>query len=291
MYYYGYRYYIPKLGRWLSRDPIGERGGNNLYGFVGNDGVNRVDAYGLWAIEHNNSTSYAIAKREAGDSLNELAKNTGFAYTDVLGWARKDANGTVFSSKTDAERACKIFLPNRLLLVLPEKGSKPLFSEKKIAYPWYKVRYESNVALRKILSAGGDLYKKAGFMVKTFDYNWIDDESLLATQIDWPTMGVFIGGHGNPPLRWLKIFYEDMQYAPRAGNLKLNEETVFEPSFFQMKSNVYRYQSLLVFGCYTGMNDWRKLGAPQSPHVYVAPGKPNFIWEFPFQSLQPPIWK
>ncbi|PAW75658.1 MAG: hypothetical protein B9S38_00745 [Verrucomicrobiia bacterium Tous-C4TDCM] len=39
--YYGYRYYDPVTGRWPSRDPIEERGGINLYGFVGNDGVNR----------------------------------------------------------------------------------------------------------------------------------------------------------------------------------------------------------------------------------------------------------
>lgn len=32
---------------WLSRDPIEERGGLNLYGFVGNDGVNQVDYLGL----------------------------------------------------------------------------------------------------------------------------------------------------------------------------------------------------------------------------------------------------
>ena len=32
---------------WLSRDPIGEEGGLNLYGFVGNDGVNRWDYLGL----------------------------------------------------------------------------------------------------------------------------------------------------------------------------------------------------------------------------------------------------
>ncbi|MEI6169301.1 MAG: hypothetical protein WCS52_19125, partial [bacterium] len=31
---------------WPSRDPIGERGGLNLYGFVGNDGVNSVDYLG-----------------------------------------------------------------------------------------------------------------------------------------------------------------------------------------------------------------------------------------------------
>jgi RHS repeat-associated protein len=43
---YGYRYYDPLTGRWPSRDPIGEDGGENLYGFVGNDGVDRVDAFG-----------------------------------------------------------------------------------------------------------------------------------------------------------------------------------------------------------------------------------------------------
>jgi uncharacterized protein RhaS with RHS repeats len=44
---YGYRYYDPVTGRWPSRDPIGERGGVNLYGFVGNDGLDRVDYLGL----------------------------------------------------------------------------------------------------------------------------------------------------------------------------------------------------------------------------------------------------
>ena len=34
--YYNYRYYNPQDGRWLSRDPIGERDGNNLYLFAGN---------------------------------------------------------------------------------------------------------------------------------------------------------------------------------------------------------------------------------------------------------------
>jgi len=45
--YYGYRYYDPATGRWPSRDPIGERGGINLYGFVGNDGLNNLDTLGL----------------------------------------------------------------------------------------------------------------------------------------------------------------------------------------------------------------------------------------------------
>ena len=44
---YGYRFYDPLTGRWHSRDPIGERGGVNLYGFVGNDGVRRIEVLGL----------------------------------------------------------------------------------------------------------------------------------------------------------------------------------------------------------------------------------------------------
>ena len=32
--YYGYRYYSPRLGRWLNRDPDGEHGGRNLYAFT-----------------------------------------------------------------------------------------------------------------------------------------------------------------------------------------------------------------------------------------------------------------
>lgn len=47
--YYGYRFYDPVTGRWPSRDPIGEDGGVNLYGFVGNNGVMAVDRFGLEA--------------------------------------------------------------------------------------------------------------------------------------------------------------------------------------------------------------------------------------------------
>lgn len=32
--YYNYRHYNPQDGRWISRDPIGEKGGVHLYGFV-----------------------------------------------------------------------------------------------------------------------------------------------------------------------------------------------------------------------------------------------------------------
>lgn len=45
--YYGYRHYSPVLGRWLNRDPIGEEGGFNLYGFVQNNPTTYSDLFGL----------------------------------------------------------------------------------------------------------------------------------------------------------------------------------------------------------------------------------------------------
>ena len=48
--YYGFRYYNANTGRWLSRDPIGEEAGPNLYRFVGNDSINKWDMFGLLEV-------------------------------------------------------------------------------------------------------------------------------------------------------------------------------------------------------------------------------------------------
>jgi RHS repeat-associated protein len=43
-----YRVYDCAAARWISRDPLAERGGLNLYGYVGNSPVSRADPTGLW---------------------------------------------------------------------------------------------------------------------------------------------------------------------------------------------------------------------------------------------------
>jgi RHS repeat-associated protein len=45
-----YRAYSAELGRWLSRDPIGIRGGINMYSYVLNSPVNKNDPLGLYAL-------------------------------------------------------------------------------------------------------------------------------------------------------------------------------------------------------------------------------------------------
>ena len=60
-YYCLCRYYGPRLGRWLSRDPIGESGGFNLYAYCGNDPVNRHDPLGL--------DSHSVVQQRAIENL------------------------------------------------------------------------------------------------------------------------------------------------------------------------------------------------------------------------------
>jgi RHS repeat-associated protein len=64
--YWG-RDYDPNLQRWIQRDPIGERGGLNLYGFVGNNPISRVDPYGLDDID------FAVAWENMGGNDDQEA--------------------------------------------------------------------------------------------------------------------------------------------------------------------------------------------------------------------------
>jgi RHS repeat-associated protein len=48
LYYYGYRYYDARTGRWVNRDPTEEKGGKNLYVFLENNGVRAIDFLGMW---------------------------------------------------------------------------------------------------------------------------------------------------------------------------------------------------------------------------------------------------
>ncbi len=47
--YYGYRYYNPQTGRWISKDPIAEEGGFNLYAFIDNGPISAYDVLGMYS--------------------------------------------------------------------------------------------------------------------------------------------------------------------------------------------------------------------------------------------------
>lgn len=89
LHYYGYRYYSASTGRWLNRDPIGEEGGVNLYGFVGNDPVNKWDLWGLKIFD----LSVDHCGCETLDEALEAAYNARAAYginSPAEGWDEAD---------------------------------------------------------------------------------------------------------------------------------------------------------------------------------------------------------
>jgi RHS repeat-associated protein len=99
--YYGYRYYDPQTGRWPSRDPIGEEGGVNLYGFVENNGVNDFDYHGMMSWFNK-----FINKRIASYLANlALGNRTGNPNYNSPTWQLQDSF-TVFETE-DGSRCCK----------------------------------------------------------------------------------------------------------------------------------------------------------------------------------------
>ena len=108
-----YRAYSPTIGRWVSRDPIFEAGGVNLYAYVDNNPLKYIDPYGLskfdklyglpkqfWNWYHRKEKRPGdpdLTKDEARDLYKEWqdrgkpkpdskGKQDGFADPDLLEW-------------------------------------------------------------------------------------------------------------------------------------------------------------------------------------------------------------
>jgi RHS repeat-associated protein len=76
LYYFGYRYYAHWIGGWMSPDPLGPEGGDNLYLYVDNNPVNLVDPNGLEVIgqvKAGLTEKQAIAQFNASDASYERA--------------------------------------------------------------------------------------------------------------------------------------------------------------------------------------------------------------------------
>ena len=86
--YYGFRYHSSALGRCLTRDPIAESGGLNIYTLDDNDPVNWVDICGLSKLDLNYELYYtADEMQDIGDRLNDPANL--IAQTDLAALIRQ----------------------------------------------------------------------------------------------------------------------------------------------------------------------------------------------------------
>jgi RHS repeat-associated protein len=71
---YGYRFYCPRFGRWISRDPSAEEGGINLDAFVLDHPINSIDDNGL--AEHHVATMQLARSLPDGPGTDYLKQFT-----------------------------------------------------------------------------------------------------------------------------------------------------------------------------------------------------------------------
>lgn len=95
LYYYKARYYAPKVGRFLSPDPIGYADGLNLYAYVGNDPVNFIDPTGLLAERglHTAGRAYDLVSGTVVGGVNALRTDVADGLDAALVYARENDRG------------------------------------------------------------------------------------------------------------------------------------------------------------------------------------------------------
>lgn len=171
-------YYNPRLGRWMSRDPIGEGDGPGIYMFVANRPVNAWDRLGLeWKILRQSHYNWAVASAtDKSDTFQTLADKLRLDYGERMKWLRR---GDRFVGEADnASVGCRYGVPNTVVVYTTPND----------------VSYAAN-ALRDWAVHDALAYKH-----KNYHLMLATDKSSQSTFVSlWQQDGIyafFFGGHG-----------------------------------------------------------------------------------------------
>jgi RHS repeat-associated protein len=99
LYYYGARYYAPWLIRWLSADPAGPVDGLNLYVYVSNNPIRKIDSMGMQEDEQNQNL-----EPETDNTKNNKKKKAKVKIAKKFGRIMAKAGKESIKKKTDKHR-------------------------------------------------------------------------------------------------------------------------------------------------------------------------------------------
>ena len=230
--YYIGRYYNPALGRFISSDPIGTKGGLNLYGFCQNDPINAYDYLGMWKRgETIDDGSRRIYIHQKGDSTAGLARLLKLDLEESYKWAKR-----VDSDRKSSN--CDVSVPNVWISadllrgggiydqLLPNLGGTlgQIFGTR--LFTWYKkvVKPQTPAELESMLSQySGDIW------------------------------GIVVFAHGNK---------KGTISNDRAGTLTTTHATLLK----KVQANGYKLSRIYMMYCFSAWdtfeNDWQSVTMP-----------------------------
>jgi RHS repeat-associated protein len=190
LYYYGYRYYDPVTGRWPSRDPIEEEGGINLYGFVANNGVGKIDVLGMLEVNvvYNGKS---IGKLKSSD-LDYYHAN---AINGRLAKESSDANGVFIAidfqyneGVTGKDCGCQDI---KFIQFIKTNDPRKTAAEDGFAVdslktkdPYYNLTYSKGQQIPDYLPGGGKVVPSTLRMIDT-PYRFDDAAKNIKSDLEW----------------------------------------------------------------------------------------------------------
>ena len=181
------REYHCSLGRWIEDDPGGYLDGQNLYQYCLSNPAGATDPSGLWTKVQRQGEERASVCAEVGDSWSDLAKEIRLDADEYMLWAKpKDGQ-----DMTDPPQPGTYSVPNKIILDFGGWG--PLESV---------LGNNALTRIQEVLRVVGSAYRLTGCMVKTYNWNMLDDpnngtpDMLARHMADQDLWAYGYAGHG-----------------------------------------------------------------------------------------------
>jgi RHS repeat-associated protein len=283
LYYYGYRDFAPGMGRWLSRDPIEESGGVNIYQFVGNSALTWVDPVGLeWSDPERVGGIRARTTCEACDTVRELAEKVHLDAEEYLKWLQTEPPGGEMPSSADQPIVTSrtFTVPNRVYITYGNMraayAAGTLIGDPTDLSFYNKFLTRASGMESTFTSKG---YRVTNFMGKLgIGGNPIGVHQGVLGKADIAVWGFF--GHGKTPNG---IFIGDTG-APGGPGVS-GFSTAYNPAAFRGAQR-YRLSEVVMFSCFQGsyalLPGWLDLvakgGNLVASHLPVGIGWSGWTW-------------
>jgi len=105
--YFGRRYYMPELGRWLTQDPIGFNDGPNSYAYLHHSPLSYNDLYGLWSVSFEGCVRTAFTIRNFMMNVWDTTKKAGRGFNTGLYNAFCDPAKIIYKEENSNKSRCE----------------------------------------------------------------------------------------------------------------------------------------------------------------------------------------